>query len=208
MLDLEGSGAGFWSLYHCQTLVMISGLGMVLIKFIDLRFGNPFLKFVHQLHLTASSHSQSRWMFEDSGEDFPKWAEMFPSWPLFSSGVFDCVYSFSICMKSQLHPHCESTSKWNPIQFLHLFFDVFGTVACPHAQSDHCLHDWIQETSLSASSEKITQVNGALCTAAGILTSVPGFAQWSTCHVHPSSSCNGEMEEAPLKKILLVFHNH
>ena len=44
-----------------------------------------------------------------------------------------------------------------------------------HAQSDHCLHDWIQETSLSASSEKITQVNGALCTAAGILTSVPGF---------------------------------
>ena len=116
------------------------------------------------------------------------------------------MYSFSICMKSQLHLHCESTSKWNPIQFLHLFFDVFGTVACPHAQSDHCLHDWIQETSLSASSEKITQVNGALCTAAGILTSVPGFAQWSTCHVHPSSSCNGEMEEAPFfKKSFLYF---
>ena len=94
MLDLEGSGAGFWILYNCRTLVMISGLGMVLnslISDLEIHFWRA-----HQLHLTPSSHSQSRWMFEDSGEDFPKWAEMFPSWPLFSSGVFECVFFFDL----------------------------------------------------------------------------------------------------------------
>ena len=98
-------------------------------KFIDLRFGNPFL------NLSISSISLRR-LTRKVGGCLRTRGRTFQNGPKcshhghFSAVEFLGVYSFSICMKSQLHLHCESTSKWNPIQFLHLFFDVFGTVAC------------------------------------------------------------------------------